>query len=150
MPAVNIELPVIDVSDTGGLIEAELRRSFDRNRGPWLRAGIFRESSESNTLYITTHHIASDGWSDAVIFSELHALYAAFSSGKPSPLPPLPIQFRDFAGWQHEKGNARNRMRHAPYWQQQLADAPALQEIATDNPRSDIPSLVGRTRHAGR
>jgi NRPS condensation-like uncharacterized protein len=152
LPAETISLPVTEISDlepetqeneVQRLLEAEAARSFDLDKGPWLRAGILRKSEDSNTVYITTHHIASDGWSDAVIFSELQSLYDAFVTGKPSPLAPLAVQYRDFAAWQHDQGNARNRMRHAPYWEQQLTAAPILQEIATDHPRPEIASLAG-------
>jgi amino acid adenylation domain-containing protein len=152
LPPETIPVPVIDIShlqppaqenEVRRMLDAEAARSFDLDKGPWLRAGILRKSEESNTLYITTHHIASDGWSDAVMFGELQSLYAAFAEGKTSPLAPVAIQYRDFAAWQHEEGNARNRMRHAPYWEQQLAAAPALQEIATDHPRPEIASLAG-------
>ena len=47
--------------------------------------------------------IVSDGWSMGILFRELAALYKAFSSGKPSPLPELPIQYADFAVWQRER-----------------------------------------------
>ena len=49
------------------------------------------------------HHIASDGWSLAVFERELTALYEAYSAGRPSPLPQLPIQYADYAVWQRER-----------------------------------------------
>src|SRR6185503_13286659 len=35
-----------------------------------------------------------------IFVAEIAALYAAFAAGRPSPLPPLPIQYADFALWQ--------------------------------------------------
>ena len=37
-----------------------------------------------------------------VLLRELDALYSAFASGRPSPLPELPVQYGDFAAWQRE------------------------------------------------
>ena len=85
------------------LLDAEIRRPFDLDTGPLLRAGIFDEGDETSTLYITTHHIASDGWSDGVMFRELDALYGAFLAGEPSPLPALTTRYRDFAAWQRQR-----------------------------------------------
>jgi hypothetical protein len=54
-------------------------------------------------LLFVTHHIVSDAWSRGVMLRELNALYPAFAAGKPSPLPELPIQYGDFAAWQHQQ-----------------------------------------------
>ena len=53
-------------------------------------------------MLLTLHHIASDGWSVGVLLRELAALYGTFSQGQPSPLPPLSIQYADFAVWQRQ------------------------------------------------
>ena len=53
-------------------------------------------------LLLTMHHIVSDGWSMGVLFREMAALYEAFSPGRPSPLPELPVQYADFAVWQRQ------------------------------------------------
>src|SRR3712207_8705812 len=47
-------------------------------------------------------HIASDGWSTAVLVRELGALYSAFSAGQESPLAELPVQYADYAVWQRD------------------------------------------------
>ena len=54
-------------------------------------------------LLVTMHHIVSDGWSmRSVLPGELRRLYAAFSQGRPSPLPELAVQYADYAVWQRE------------------------------------------------
>ncbi|HEX8242204.1 MAG TPA: condensation domain-containing protein, partial [Longimicrobium sp.] len=80
-----------------GAPEAELRRlmaeeaaaPFDLERGPLVRGRLVRMAEDDHVLLITMHHIVSDGWSMGVLTRELSALYAAFRSGEPDPLPAL-------------------------------------------------------------
>ena len=110
-PARPLSLPVADLS---GLpvaereataqrqAMAEARRPFDLAHGPLLRVGLLRLATREQILALTMHHIISDGWSAAIFIQEVAALYEAFSAGRPSPLPELPIQYADFAVWQRE------------------------------------------------
>ena len=41
-----------------------------------------------------------DEWSAQILRRELAALYQAVRAGEPDPLPPLPVQYADFAVWQ--------------------------------------------------
>src|SRR5690606_27053081 len=63
--------------------------------------------------------------------------------GMPSPLPPLPIQYADYAAWQRQQMAGAEMEKHQAYWQQTLAGAPPVLDIPTDRPRQDIPSSNG-------
>ena len=80
----------------------EVRRPFDLARGPLVRTSLIQLGAADYLLLLNMHHIVSDGWSMDVFAREINALYRAFCSGKPSPLPELPIQYADFALWQRE------------------------------------------------
>ena len=56
------------------------------------------------------HHTVTDGWSTSVICKELSAAYNAFVKGQTPELPPMPIQYADFAGW-HRKWLAAGNMK---------------------------------------
>ncbi len=46
----------------------------------------------------------SDGISATILMSELAAAYEALCAGRAgADLPPLPIQYADFAAWQHAR-----------------------------------------------
>jgi acyl carrier protein len=94
-------------------------------------------------MILTFDHIIVDGWSHGVFLSELTTLYEAFLGGRPSPLPELPIQYRDFAAWQQRwmKGDAIAG--HLQYWKEQLHGAPRLLELPTDRPRPRIQNFRG-------
>ncbi|MFP2923716.1 non-ribosomal peptide synthetase, partial [Pyxidicoccus sp. 3LG] len=89
------------------------------------------------------HHIVSDGWSMGVLVREMTALYAAFTSGQPSPLPELPVQYADFTSWQ--RGWLRGDVLEAQlgWWREQLSGAPAALELPTDRPYPAVPSRRG-------
>lgn len=116
---------------------------FDLGRGPLLRAVALRLAAEESLLLVTTHHIVSDGWSMNVFEQELAILYAAFAEGRPSPLPPLAVQYRDFAHRQREELQGEALEAHLQYWREQLAGAPALLAMPTDRRRPPTPSALG-------
>jgi len=147
----SLQLTIIDLStlsDTPGAGELEQRlkeagaQPFDLSCDLMLRARLFRTDGADHVLCVTMHHIASDGWSLEIFFNELTRLYNAFQHGQTSPLPPLAIQYGDFAVWQREilQGRLRN---DREYWQQQLAGAPTLLELPTDYRRPAVQAFRG-------
>ncbi|HTG35649.1 MAG TPA: non-ribosomal peptide synthase/polyketide synthase [Thermoanaerobaculia bacterium] len=154
-PAFPVELPLIDL---GGLDAAvrdpearrlaaeEGARAFDLARGPLLRATLFRLGPDEHLVLAAMHHIVSDGWSMGVFIREVAVLYEAARSGRPSPLPELPVQYADFAAWQrrHLAGEALGRQ--LAYWRGRLAGAPAVLELPTDRPRPAVRRHLGEQR----
>ena len=78
----------------------EASRPFDIMKGPLLRIRLYSISPREHVLLIAMHHTATDGWSTSVLLRELSAAYNAFHAGVAPSLPPLPIQYADFASWQ--------------------------------------------------
>ncbi|HZS40486.1 MAG TPA: condensation domain-containing protein, partial [Polyangia bacterium] len=54
-------------------IAAEAQRRFDLARGPLFRAALHRLGDDDHLLVLTAHHIAVDGWSEALLTDELLA-----------------------------------------------------------------------------
>jgi len=153
-PNMSLDLPVIDLRDLPpGEREAEVRRRgaeeerrpFDLARGPLLRTQLLRLSDDEHVFFLTVHHIAFDVWSHDVFARELAALYEAFSSGKPSPLPELPIQYVDFAHWQREWLDGELLRPQIAYWKKQLQGAPSQMELPLDRPRPPVQTSRGAT-----
>jgi amino acid adenylation domain-containing protein len=120
----------------------DLRRPFDLATGPLLRCALLQLDAEDYVLVLTMHHIVCDGWSMDVLFRELRAIYAAFVTRRPSPLPPLPIQYADYAAWQRERLTGAPLERLLGYWKDKLADLPAL-DLPIDHPRPTVQSFRG-------
>jgi amino acid adenylation domain-containing protein len=122
---------------------AEAALPFDLARGPLLRSRLLNVTPEQHVLLLTVHHIVSDGWSTTVLLGELSALYGAFCRGEPSPLPPLPVQYRDFAVWQRHWLEGGVLEAHLHHWQARLAGAPPALELPADRARPPMPSYRG-------
>ncbi len=108
-----------------------------------VRATLVVLNNTEHVLLVSMHHVVSDGWSMSVFVQELSALYNAYSQGQPSPLAPLPIQYADFAIWQRHWLQGDVLQSQLSYWQQQLADAPALLSLPTDRPRPSVQTFTG-------
>lgn len=115
---------------------------FDLAKGPLLRAQLVRLGDTDHVLLVTTHHVVSDGWSVGVFLSELSALYRAFTAGQHSPLPPLEIQYADFAEWQRSWLSGDVLDEQLDYWRDRLRDLPAAVELPADRPRPPMPSYT--------
>lgn len=120
------------------LAQEEAERIFDLAKGPLVRFTLLQLASTDFVFLLAIHHIIADGWSIGIFSQELFNLYEALATGTPSPLPPLPIQYADFAYWQRQWLQGEVLETHLNYWQQQLTGAPPLLALPTDQPRPSI------------
>ncbi len=155
VPGLTIPVPVVNLAhlpeaerETEALRRAamEAERHFDLAQGPLLRVTLLQLGEEEHIALLVMHHIVSDGWSMGILIEELAVLYDAFSSGKPSPLPELPIQYTDFGYWQRNWLQGEVLEAQFAYWRQQLAELPPLLELPADRPRSAVQSWRGATQ----
>jgi non-ribosomal peptide synthetase component F/thioesterase domain-containing protein len=154
-PSLALDLPAFDASDFPGTNAAELpahlmreetKRPFDLRSGPLVRAQIVHLAPLEHLLVLTVHHIVSDGWSNGILTRDLCALYVAFLQNKPSPLPPLTIQFADYADWQEKRLAGDGFAPQRNYWREKLAgDLPGL-DLPLDRPRLASPQIAGSVR----
>ncbi|BBN81239.1 hypothetical protein PA25_12240 [Pseudoalteromonas sp. A25] len=141
---VELDIPLQDISNTTGeaqrlLVEEILRdeaeRTFDLSKDIMLRIQLVRLAEESHLLLVTMHHIASDGWSMAILINEFCQLYHAHITGDTASMPPLAIQYADYAHWQRSWLKGDELHEQLDYWAQQLAGIPEVHGLPLDNPR---------------
>ena len=145
-------VPCVDLQGLPeGLVERELRRwttraaqlPFDLARAPLWRILVFRRASDHHVVFLSMHHIVTDGVSLENLWREVVELYESFAAGRPSPLAELPIQYGDFALWQRRWLSGEILESQARYWQEQLAGAPAVLNLPTDRPRPPVQTYRG-------
>ncbi len=152
-PSLTLTFPVINLgnmseieqqTEVQRLATSEAQQSFNLAETPLLRATLLKLNDTDHVLLFTAHHIVFDGWSIGIFIRELAVLYEAFSAGKPSPLPELPIQYADFALWQRQWLLGEVLKSQIAYWQQQLAGISLLQ-LPIDHPRPKSQTFRGAT-----
>ncbi|WP_148092054.1 condensation domain-containing protein, partial [Paenibacillus sp. 598K] len=142
------------LAETGETDPAQLMkrwvRPFDLSRGPLLRAALLRLGEERQLLLLDIHHAATDGISMGLLLADLQALYEEES------LPPLELQYKDYAIWQQAALADGELKRQLDYWTDMLQGTeplalpldrqrPAVQSAAGDSLSREIdPALAGQ------
>lgn len=153
-PTLKISLPILDLShlpqaeretQARRLTTQAAQHLFNLSTGPLLQVKLLRLEQTEYILTLNMHHIVSDGWSIGVLIQEIAALYTAFASNQPSPLPQLTIQYADFAYWQRKWLQGEVLERQLSYWRQQL-DGISMLNLPTDRPRPAVQTYQGARR----
>ncbi len=151
-PAAPARVPLADLSglapearevEARRLAGEDGERPFDLRYGPLLRLSLLRLRDDEHVMLLCMHHIVSDGWSMGVLFRELYALYTASSRGEAPRLPPLGVQYGDFAVWQRGWLAGDALRRQLDWWRERLAGSPPALELPTDRPRPAVASGRG-------
>ena len=125
------------------LAQQQALQPFNLATQPLIRATLLVLNEAEHILLVCMHHIVSDDWSMGVFVQELTALYNAYAQGQPTTLPPLAIQYANFALWQRQWLQGDVLQSQLDYWQEQLKDAPALLALPTDRPRGAVQTFAG-------
>lgn len=154
-PSGPVELIVVDLSglpseqrqaELDRYLKAESERTYDLRTDPVLRPSLLRLADEDHVLLLVLHHIAVDGWSKGVMWRELTACYDAFTARREPELPPLPVQYADWAVWHRSWLDAGVLDEQLRYWKEAMAGAPELLELPTDRTRPPVRTGLGERR----
>jgi amino acid adenylation domain-containing protein len=117
-------------------------QAFDLRNGPLFALRVLQLDELDYMLLVTSHHIVSDGWSNALLASELSAIYDALGQGSGLPAPPS-FQYIDHVQWERDWLGGESYERQLAYWRGQLLpEAPPL-PVPTDRPRGAAPRHEG-------
>ncbi|MGF0327427.1 amino acid adenylation domain-containing protein [Gordonia hongkongensis] len=134
--------------DSADELELAAGTGFDVTAQWPLRARLWRIDDTEAILAIILHHIGADGESLAPLVSDVVTAYQARSRGSEPEFGPLPVQFADYAIWQHDVlGDPDDPEsiigRQLGYWTAQLGGLPEVLELPADRPRPAVASNHG-------
>ncbi|MDX7998162.1 amino acid adenylation domain-containing protein [Xenorhabdus sp. Reich] len=160
--------PALHDSRVAELADLEAQAPFDLAQGPLIRGQLLQLTNNEHVLLLTLHHIITDGWSIGVLVRELGDFYRSALDGHEVSLPSLPVQYADYAVWQHallqekqlqekqsqekqsqekqsqEKQSPGTRLtEQRDFWRARLEGIPDLLELPTDRPRPAVQSYAG-------
>lgn len=145
---VEVPLPVEDrpeasPGELAAVLAEETRRPFDLAEVPILRARLLRLAPDEHVILLVTHHFVADGWSMRILVQELLAVYQALVRGQELSLPPLAVQYADFAAWQRRAVEGDALAADRAYWRRQLAPPPPPLALPFARPRPEARSGRG-------
>ncbi len=149
-----IEIPVIDAgrvreairpAAVRRLVADEVRRPFDLEHDVLVRARILRLGAEEHVLVLVAHHIGCDGWSKGLLVRELCTAYDALSAGAAVRLPPLPLEYADYASWERRYLAGPGRQELVDWWRRYLAGHAPTLALPTDHERPPSQAFLGST-----
>lgn len=133
------------------LTQDEALKSFDLSSDLMIRASLVvgdettgsPNSHTESVLLITLHHIASDGWSTAILVNELSHIYNSLVAGELTVLPTLPCQYVDYAHWQRQYVTESSLAEALAFWDKSLQNLPVIHSLPLDRPRLEEPTHNG-------
>jgi len=149
----------IEAGQLPAVLRQRAEEGFDLTQRIPLRAHLFAlqpqevskvddQRSPQHVLLLVIHHIACDGGSMAPLFRDLSRAYAARVAGRPPVWEALPMQYPDYALWQHatlgDPSNPNSRIAgQIAYWKKHLAGLPEQISLPFDKPRPAQASYRG-------
>ena len=142
---LDYETSSISIQHTAALKEAALTRiktPFDSTQAPLLRAHLLALNEPRHWLFIINlHHLITGGWSNGILLEEIKVAYQAFSHALTPNLPPIALQFGDYAVWEQQQDQGG-----LAYWQDTLNGLETL-NLPFDHPRPAAKSGQGAEYH---
>ncbi|MGF2687335.1 amino acid adenylation domain-containing protein [Marinobacter sp. DUT-3] len=128
-----------------GAVDADLERllaaaschPFDLEREAPLRVRLYRRGERDFVCQFIQHHIASDAWSTTVLLDEVIACYGEAGGGPAGEMPPLTIQYADYAAWQVSDERREQHRQGLEFWRRTLAGMPPQLALPFDFPRPE-------------
>ncbi|WP_194868873.1 non-ribosomal peptide synthetase [Pseudoalteromonas sp. PPB1] len=125
------ELLATQLSELHHAIKA---KGFDFNLAPLMSLTLVRLPAQKAQLIWSHHHVLTDGWCQATLFSEVLGYYQSLTGGQPLTLPPA-ANYEDYIQWLCNQ----NRDDARAFWDAELAGVSAPTTLQLPAAASDVP-----------
>jgi Condensation domain len=123
------------------LAEDLIQEPLEISVGPLFAARLLKLANDEHVLVIAMDHIISDGASIGIVMRDLWTIYAQLRQRRPLSLPRIPVQFADYAVWQHKR-QAVWAQKHGQYWNSHLVGATRCSLFSASAADSNAPIKV--------
>ncbi len=148
--------PAVDLGNLSGQAQEEaLREAIDSlaqepiplHSTPLFRTRMFRLAEDRHVWFFMPHHIIWDGWSFDLLYQEMARLYEhqLANPGADSPLPPLAVDYGDFALWHHRFLQSDALQQQVDHWLARLDPKLPPLDLPADRERPARMSGLGST-----
>ncbi|MGW8460335.1 non-ribosomal peptide synthase/polyketide synthase [Bacillus atrophaeus] len=127
--------------DEADLCIRQFVRAFQLEEPPLLRVGLIELQPNHGILLFDMHHIISDGTSMSVLIKEFVRMYEG------EALPPLRIQYKDYAVWQTGEARLKQVQKQEAYWLELYSGDIPILHLPTDYIRPSARDFTGATLH---
>lgn len=125
-------------------IQNQQKHSFDLHKPSQFRISIFKVEEDVYSLFMSMHHIISDGWSMNIMISEIFKIYFNKINNNPFSLAPLSIQYKDYTIWQKGEKEGLKYQKAEEFWKEQFSEHPPLLELPSPKKRPEMKTFNGR------
>ncbi len=135
----------VTASELPHRLAALAAQPFDLTIETPLRTALFTIEPTDHVLALVLHHISADGFSLGPLARDLMTAYTARRDGRAPEWDELPVQYADYALWQHELAASEQHRRALEHWRRTLDGLPEQLELPTDRPRPAVATQRGAT-----
>lgn len=129
---VDVPFKISVIQDSGEPLDKQIAgfiQPFDLSQPPLFRVSLLQQAEDTFILLMDMHHIISDGISLNLLLKEFSAVYYT------GALPPLTLQYRDYAYWLNQYRQTPAFDAQRKYWLTTFADKQEPVELPLDFPR---------------
>lgn len=120
------------------IIKTESESNFDLTNDQLIRFIFIRLSEDEYIFLVVGHHIIADAWSMSIAANEFFCLAQALFFKQEPVLPPLLVQYKDYAAWEKEDDFKQKINQQEKYWLKKLSGNLPILDLPTDYPRPHI------------
>ena len=102
-----IDIETSDIKQPEEIIKRQIQTAFNFEIGPLCRFTLIKIAPDKHVFVIVMHHIISDAWSMNILYRELAEIYNALRQNRKTVLPPLSVQYKDYAVWEQSPENEK-------------------------------------------
>jgi amino acid adenylation domain-containing protein len=132
-----VDVPLVEAPDDARhseICERVMRTRFDLENGPLANFTLVRRDERHYSLLFVAHHLVVDGWSAAVLLTELGELYSAGVENREAKLD-APPRYTEYANVERAFLDSGEGQKQERYWLERLHDLPPTLDIPSSRPR---------------